>query len=268
MPVTAIAENAFRGNTETSTFILPASIRTIGASAFAECSRLKNLDIDSANIDFAFDPDEGILYQYATPGDADGKMILHTYLNNSVAVSLILSDKVVKIGDRAFDSCNNLDMLYLNTDITLGSDVFANITHIFKVYMYDTTGVGSFEFVVDNMVDLNDVFKTTKLTENRVSIDGIKDEYIVGGKLVVGGVTITDLIIPATISQNGNERTVSIIGADAFSGQEWLISVVIRQASRPLQTERSTTASICRTSICWATSAPSARTHSKSAVRI
>ena len=144
---------------------------------------------------------------------------LHTYLNNNVTASLILDDYVLEIGDKAFDSCANIDVLYLNTDVTLGSNVFDNIHYIFKVYMFSTDGVGSYEYLLSDSTDMDVMSKLILLesSNNEVIIQGVKP-----------GVTLSGIVyIPSTYNINGNNRRVSIIENDAFRNQAEIQNVII-----------------------------------------
>jgi hypothetical protein len=112
---------------------------------------------------------DGILYEKIE--GTENKLKLHTYLNNNVAPSLILNDNVIEIGDRAFDSCKNIDLLYLNTDIKIGKNVFVNIDHLFKIYMYTIEGVGSYDYVMsDDFLNVHDNLIIEETSNNGLAI--------------------------------------------------------------------------------------------------
>lgn len=60
LPVTAIGENAFQGNTTMESVAIPSSVTRIGTSSFKGCTQLTDIS--------SYDPDQTL----RIPGDADG----------------------------------------------------------------------------------------------------------------------------------------------------------------------------------------------------
>lgn len=139
--ITSIGDSIFRGVDNLTSVILPKSVRRIGDYAFTNCELLKNISTTGSIIDvgrLAFygtqwlkdrAPSEYVildrcLVAYQGNGesasipemvvgiadsaftdyvDSDGR-----YMYNKTLKSLIIPDSVLKIGEKAFESCNSL----------------------------------------------------------------------------------------------------------------------------------------------------------------
>lgn len=240
--VKSIAADAFRDNKYALRYEIPCTIENIGAGAFMGNERLKGIDFvcvcnqPVCSNKYAYDPEEGILYEYLpVTGTNEVLLKIHSYLNNNIVSSLILNDDVVEIGDRAFDSCSNINMLYLNTDVILGRDVFVNIDHIFSIYMYSTEGVGSYNYVISNPVELN-IYKylqTEDLSNGSTKIVGFD---MVAYNVDNHSTSLLNLVIPETILVNGVSKKVTAIGAQAFINMQFT-TVVIPSTVNTIESE-------------------------------
>lgn len=97
--VTAIEENAFRGNMTVRAIDIPSTIATIGDLAFANCPELVYISVNKSNR--LFTDVGGILYSFDMT-----KLI--TYPSASGASSITLPASVTSISAMAFYGCNNL----------------------------------------------------------------------------------------------------------------------------------------------------------------
>ncbi len=108
-PVTAVAEDAFAGNTGLVSVTFPREIKTIGARAFAGCTSLNEVKLTSVTTvgDSAFEGCTAL--RYATV--ADGYWLR-------------------SIGARAFAGCTNLYALHVGVPLVMiGEDAFADCPH-------------------------------------------------------------------------------------------------------------------------------------------
>lgn len=97
--VTAIAENAFYGNTKINTVQISSTVTYIGEKAFGGCTSLVYISVNSQNN--SFKDIDGILYSKS------GDTLIH-YPAKKGNETLSISKSVVKICDMAFYSCDSL----------------------------------------------------------------------------------------------------------------------------------------------------------------
>lgn len=104
--VTAIAEGAFAGNTTIKTISLPESIVSIGEGAFAGCTALTQINVNSANANYA--SLEGVLYNKALT-------ILVAFPAGRANTSYTIANAIVDIRPSAFAGCVNLEEFKLES---------------------------------------------------------------------------------------------------------------------------------------------------------
>jgi hypothetical protein len=113
-PVTDIATNAFGSNGEVTGVTIPDSVTNIGDAAFANCSVLENITVNSSNPSYAsvdgvlFDKTQATLIQY--PGGRTG--------------SYAISNSVTTIGDYAFAGCNLTNVTIPDSVTSIGAYAF------------------------------------------------------------------------------------------------------------------------------------------------
>lgn len=165
--ITAIANNAFQGCQDLSTFRIGAAVKSIGASAFRSCKGLKSIQIPasvntigsqafancSALTEMVVDPEnqnfsalDGVLFNkkrtilISCPALRKGVYNLPasvTQISESAfsqckeLTSILLPNSISSIGSQAFSGCSKLKSIYLetNTPLSLNSatDVFKDV---------------------------------------------------------------------------------------------------------------------------------------------
>lgn len=96
LPVTVIAENAFRNQKNITEFILPDGLKAIGQYAFRECAQLEKVEIPS-----------GV------------KTIERGTFDSCEALKeVILPDKLITIGEQAFECCRSLESITIPNSVT------------------------------------------------------------------------------------------------------------------------------------------------------
>lgn len=138
-----IADRAF-AYCDLESVTLPSTLKTFGSGVFANCTRLANIEL-SNNENFKvidgnlYTNDEKTLLQYAIGKTANTFVIPEGVTNISESafayaknlVSITLPSTLVKIGDEAFNECNNLFEIYnlSNIDVVKGSMKNGNIAY-------------------------------------------------------------------------------------------------------------------------------------------
>ncbi|MDR3236384.1 MAG: leucine-rich repeat protein [Prevotellaceae bacterium] len=151
--VTSIEERAFYPSQITAVTI-PASVESIGESAFVSCLNLTAINVDAGNSNYSsdggvlFNKNKSTLVQY--PGAKSGNYTIpnfvtsigydaFAYCDNLTAVTI--PDSVTGIGGFAFYACTNLAAVYVSwsnpSAITLGYSVFSFIKSDAKLYVPD-----------------------------------------------------------------------------------------------------------------------------------
>lgn len=112
LPVTAIADNAFKMWRELTSVSIPSSVKTIGEKAFYTCDSLTTLEIEG-----------------------DGTVIgFEAFRGCSALSEIVLPEGVTEIGDYAFAYCADLESFTFPSTIEkVGERVFENCKDIDKV---------------------------------------------------------------------------------------------------------------------------------------
>ena len=97
--VTAIADNAFYGNTKINTVQISSTVTYIGSKAFGGCTSLVYISVNSQNN--SFKDVDGILYSKS------GDTLIH-YPAKKGNETLTISKSITKICDMAFYNCTSL----------------------------------------------------------------------------------------------------------------------------------------------------------------
>lgn len=135
--VTGIGTDAFKNKTAITGVIIPDSVTTIDASAFAGCSSLATISVSSSNT--SYKAESNVLYS------KDGT-ILVLYPAAKTATSFTLPNAVTTIGDYAFYANKKLSSISTNTSRSLnciGNYAFYNSTSITQLPTPKTGGYSS-----------------------------------------------------------------------------------------------------------------------------
>ena len=131
--VTTIGESAFSGSPGLTSIEIPSTVTTIGKNAFWGCSNLTSVinNSDAYAIDmFVNSPVSDLTI---------GGTIVPDFMARDIGVweslkRLTLTDKVIAIGEHAFDGCTGLISVKIpNTVITIGSNAFKSCVGLTSV---------------------------------------------------------------------------------------------------------------------------------------
>ncbi len=127
-PVTAIAEEAFRGNKTLTSIVIPDSVTTIGDYAFAECTALKELTIPNSVTSVgrgAFS--NCISIKSAKISTALKELSAEMFFNCNQLGEVTLPKGLLKVGARSFASCTSLASLTIPFRVTaIGAEILMN----------------------------------------------------------------------------------------------------------------------------------------------
>lgn len=101
--VTAIENNAFRGNREIKAVEIPSTVSYVGSMAFGDCPSLVYISVDSGNKSYT--DIEGVLYE------KDGSALI-AYPAACGMTDLSIAKCVVSISDMAFYGCDTLQSIH------------------------------------------------------------------------------------------------------------------------------------------------------------
>jgi hypothetical protein len=135
-PVTAIGENAFLDSGLTSVTI-PASVTSIGDSAFQDCSGLTSVTIGSGVTtigEYAFDGCSSLTS--VTIPDSVTSIRGSAFAGCSNLVSLSIGSGITSIGNEAFAGCSGITRVMIPVATVLGIDAFPPTTTILR-YLSD-----------------------------------------------------------------------------------------------------------------------------------
>ena len=162
--VTEIADYAFSGHNELTAFSGAVNTRRIGHHAF------ENTGITSVSFagpieeigDFAFhNTDISSISRLPTPLKRIGKCAFtgNKRMNYYKALDapgwLSVPNSLESIGDRAFEGCESLDLLQINSEILYGEKVFEGCTGFKSLYL------GSSDIPIDKVKELTELLKST-----------------------------------------------------------------------------------------------------------
>ncbi|HEM4927393.1 TPA: leucine-rich repeat protein, partial [Streptococcus suis] len=251
--ITEIGANAFADNGNLTTIILPSTLRTIGANAFANTSLkrivlplgmkkipdglLQGTKVEEFVIpegveeigDFAF-ADNHSLRSVVLPSSL--KKIGYGAFQNTGIESITFKDGLVEIGDRAFSNTNLQSVLLPNSVTRLGSSAFSGISTLTSITLSEglteikesTFGDTSLERVtLPSAVTIihDSAFSRVSTLKDIIFSDGLKRIE----RSAFAGTGLTDVTLPSQLEY---------LGAGAFA-TESLRSIHIPQSLKEVE---------------------------------
>ncbi len=154
-PVVEIEESAFIGNKSVKTVKIEGS-PVVGASAFKGCSSLTSVDLGSSSLvgESAFESCPLLTSLTAKGLESLGASAFKGCASLST-ISIENAEKVLTIGDSAFDNCPSVKEIVINQPVSYasGTDWFASSSAVEKIHLYnynytelDEEGKGSRQF--------------------------------------------------------------------------------------------------------------------------
>ena len=157
LPVTVIYREAFYGNGNIISVVIPDSVTTIGVRAFEWCSNLsyviigKGVNVIEGSAFYgcheSLYTEEGYI-KYVGSGDNPYAVVIE--VTNKNMSSYTINEKARVIAENAFNSCNRLRSIEIpNGVVGIGNGAFANCTDLSSVVIPDgviTIGSRAFEY--------------------------------------------------------------------------------------------------------------------------
>ena len=215
-----IAQDAFKYCNKLTKLVVPASVLSVGSSAFGDCASLKEVYISDLqawlNIDF-YNSSSNPLYNSA-----------NLYLNEELLTEVVIPENVLEIKNNAFAGCSSLTSVVISNSVTsIGDYAFENCESLIEIVIPDSvTSIGTWAF--ENCSSLTSVAIPDSVTSigdyafrDCDSLTGItipKSITRIGTQVFLDCRTLTTIIIP---------NSVTGIGDYAFAGCTSLTSIEI-----------------------------------------
>lgn len=225
--VTQIKENGFKGATNLKKLTIPSSITKIDKNAFALCSSLTEIHIDSieawCNIEFENELSNPL------------KIAQNLYVNDELVTNLVIPNTVTEIKDYAFYNCDSLINITIPKSVTnIGNSAFANCSSLKNAPIGNgVTSIGEYAFCA--CTSLIDIIIGNNVTSIGYSAFGDCE-------------SLTDITIPDSVTSMGKNvfsncysltnviigNGVTNIGEYAFSLCNSLTSVTIGEGVKSI----------------------------------
>lgn len=257
LPVTQIASNAFKDNTNFTSIELPNSLKDIGYDAFRGCSGLTNIYYTGDIAGWCGISGLGNLMSY-------GLSSRTLYIGgNKVEGELIIPDRVTTIPLYAFKGCTGLTSVTIGTNVTrVGFGAFSGCSSLESItipFVGERAGVTSSDTY---QYPFGHIFGTSSYTggvettqwyyeENTAVVayshyyipSSLKSVMVTGGNILYGAFSgcaeLTSVTIPESVTSIGGRAffdcssltniaipgSVTSIGYDAFRGCSGLTSI-------------------------------------------
>ncbi len=227
LPVTTIAQNAFKNQTKIKTVFIPDSVKTIRSGAFYNCSNLTEINLP----------------------DGLTEIEAETFYQCEKLEKIEIPEGVKSIGDVAFGTCKSITEVKLPASLqTLGEKVFSACSGITKL---SVDSRNTFFYSRDNGKEYNCIIAVTSqngTTVNKLVVGCQTTEIpantsravtVIGEGAFCGCNTLTRIIIPSGITEIEDEAfngcmlleaidipaSVVRVGDYAFSNCEFLTRV-------------------------------------------
>ena len=113
-------------NTHLTSVNIPSSVTTIGEAAFAECTNLEEINVDTENNNYT--SEDGVLF------NKDKTVLIQFPVGNKNIKEYIVPQEVITIGVGAFNSSKNLTNIILGQGVTtIEYNAFSNISGLTSI---------------------------------------------------------------------------------------------------------------------------------------
>ena len=248
--VTTIGSNAFDGCYGLTTLTIPSSVTKIENSAFNLCTKLSTLIIEDGveNLTLGYNSynssgvGRGLFYDCPIDTLYLGRDISYYTSKESgyspfydlpTLTSVIIGDRVTRIGSYTFSNCTNLSSIDLPENITtIGSYAFSNCTNLSSIIISDgLSSIGTNAFLktpfllnqpTDTLIYFGKVlYKYNGTMPADTDIEIQQGTLSIAGSAFSGCEGLTNITIP---------NSVKIVGANAFNGCSGLTSITIPES--------------------------------------
>ena len=221
----------YKGNTSITSIVIPDSVTSIGAYAFAGCTGLSSVTIPDSVIiigDSAFSRCNGLTSVSIGSGVTSIGDSAFEYCS---IISVVIPDSVTYIGGYAFQSCDSLAFVTIGSGVTEIEDyAFVNSSRIREIYNRSSINIvaGSFDYgylgynALHVYTDENGSWLTHTDDGYTFLYDGEKG-YLIGYYGAAAEITLPE----SFIAYDGTTVDTYEIHRHAFSGNTALTTVII-----------------------------------------
>ena len=248
-PVTAISDNAFQNKSSILSTIIPGEVASgLGQGVFNGCVNLNEAIICSGVTNIRYALFEGCTaLERVSLGNGVQSIANYSFNRCSNLKSINIPNSVTQIQEKAFQDCITLSSVTINSNATLGNNLFNNCTSLNQVTLLvnsDMTNLNTDVFTgsPSNLVVFGYNANNTAKNRNRtfIPIDGTNAENgfkysttgMSSGKICITGYnnaedSRTNLVIPTYRYQNSTLYKVTKIDNNAFSDISYIKYVTI-----------------------------------------
>ena len=146
--ISSIGKGAFRGNYGLTSVTIPSSVTNVGEKAFANCGKLKAIQVDARNP--VYSSVDGVLFDkqqtklllcpagktgdYTIPGNVTS-IENHAFMGCAELTGVTIPDNLAHMGESAFENCRKLRGVTIPSSVTFIGDkafqVCANLTNLY-----------------------------------------------------------------------------------------------------------------------------------------
>lgn len=220
VPVVKIGSNVFEKNNSITKISVPDSIIDVASSCFAKCVNLKYNQFDNA-LYIGNEKNPYVLLIKATDVDiksceinSETRIICGSaFIDCNFLEDIIIPDKVIDIGYRAFDSCENLKSIHIPKSLThIGEYAFA-IRNLENTYITDLTAWCNIDF--EGYPGIGNLYLNNKLITELIIPEGVTE---IKSRAFCGCTSIKSVTLPTS---------VRLIDDNAFAGCTELVNINI-----------------------------------------
>ncbi len=151
-PVVKISEKAFYGNKTVKKAILPDTIKTVGNSAFANCTALKQVEFKSEYTTMGNSVFENSSVQEVKLPSKLRKITDNMFKNCKSVTKVTFPDNLMGIGNSAFQGCTSIKSMIIGGDVKkIGKNAFADCGENFR--LSSTIGSETEKYALENTID-------------------------------------------------------------------------------------------------------------------
>lgn len=252
-PVTAIADNAFKGNPSIVNVVIGENLRTVGENAFYNCPKLNSVSLPESLTSLGKSAFQGcralteinlpsgltsvpeLCFAYCraltsvTIGD-HVRTIGKSAFSGAALTSVVIPDSTTTIGDSAFAEMDALTEVTIGRGVkTIGNYAFSTNEQLASVTFAEKSALDSIGYFC---------FRDNKLLTEIVLPEGLTD---IGSQCFIGCVALASVSIPDSVTHIGgaafnNTKVYTTSPSDFVYAGRWLVAVKNLDAYQKIDT--------------------------------